>query len=317
MSTRILIRLLGAALLAVVGWTAQPGASLAEPYYQGPKKCQECHRDEYGVWEKTKHAKSFKTVHKSKDAKKILKALGEKSMKKSKVCTVCHYTMVSKKPGAKPRPKAGPSCESCHGASSDWLPIHNNYGGPNVKREDETPEHRAQRIEQAKAAGMIWSFMRYDLAKQCMACHGLARDGIDGDTLAKMLAAGHRLNTEFEFVRYSQGSVRHRFYPPNVTVNAEMDPPELARAFVQGQAAQLVSASAAIGRSDDAKYKAAQEARVASAKAALSKVTSVPEAAALIAEPSDANARALVDAIEDKDLTAEVGPLLPDPSTYK
>jgi hypothetical protein len=83
--------------------------------------------------------------------------------------------------------------------------------------------------------------------------------GLDGDTLAKMLGAGHPLKTEFELVLYSQGSVRHRFYPPNVNQNSEMTAPELARLFVEGQAAKLVSATDALSKSSDAKYQEVQK----------------------------------------------------------
>ncbi len=294
-------------------------AALAEPFYQGPKKCLECHESEYKVWEKgTKHFTSFKEMHKTDEAKAIVKAVGgKKNPKRNQVCTLCHYTMVQKDADAKAKARAGPSCESCHGASSDWFPIHNNLGGAGVKPDAETAEHKAERLKAAADAGMIWSFMRYDIAKNCMSCHGLAREGLDGDALAKMLSADHPLNPEFELVRYSQGSVRHRFYPPDVTVNAEMSKAELAETFIQGQAAKLVSAVSALSRSDEPKYKTAQEKRKADAEAALAAVKSVAEAAALIADPTEANARALVDAIAGKDLSGEVGGLLPDPSTYK
>ena len=155
------------------------------------------------------------------------------------------------------------------------------------------------------------------LRVRCMSCHGLNNPDLDGDMLAKMLGAGHPIDQEFELVQYSQGTVRHRFYPPNVNQNAEMTPAELSRLFVEGQAAKLVSATDAMGRSNDEKYQEAQKARVADAKTALSSVKSVPEIAKLIDEPSEANARSLVGAIAEKDLTAEVGGLLPDKNTYK
>ena len=72
-----------------------------------------------------------------------------------------------------------------------------------------------------------------------------------------------------------------------------------------------------VHKADNAKYKAVQEQRVADAAAALSALIGVPEAQALVAEPTEENARALVVAIADKDLSGEVAGLLPDPSTYK
>lgn len=309
-----------AAAILLATMAAHSRTASAQPYFQGPKTCQECHGDEFKVWEGTKHFTSLKTAHKSKKVKPkpIVKAVGgNKRMKKNKTCTLCHYTMVQKDAGAKAKARAGPSCESCHGASSDWFDIHNDYGGPAVKRDEEAPEHKAARRQNARDAGMVWSFMRYGIAKNCMSCHGLAREGIDGDVLSKMLAAGHPLNHEFELVRYSQGSVRHRFYPPNVTVNAELSQAGLAEVFVQGQVAKLVSAVSALSGSGDSEYKAAQEKRKADAETALAAVKSVAEAAALVADPTEANAQALVDAIAGKDLSGEVGGLLPNPSTYK
>ena len=317
MWVRTLSAMIGAVALFAASLAINDTA-LAEPFFQGPKKCQQCHVPEYKVWEGTKHFKSLRTVHKDKRGKAIAKAVGgSKSMKKNEVCTLCHYTLVQKNAGAKAKVKAGPSCESCHGASSDWLNLHNDYGGPSVTRDDETPEHKAERRQKARDAGMVWSFMRYEIAKNCMSCHGLAREGLSGDALAKMLDAGHPLNPDFELIRYSQGSVRHRYYPPDVTVNAELSKAGLAEAFVQGQAAKLVSAVSALSRSDEPKYQAAQKKRKADAEAALAAVKSVAEAAALVADPTEANALLLVEAIAGKDLSGEVGGLLPDPSTYK
>lgn len=297
-----------------------PVSSYAEPYNQGPKRCQECHDAEHGVWSETAHAKSYKTVHKKKEAKEILAAVSDdKSMKRSPICTTCHYTMVQKSESSKASPRFGPSCESCHGASSNWIAIHNDYGGANVKREDESAAHKAERKKNASAAGMIWPSERFEVAMNCMSCHGLSAPGVDGEVLAGMLEAGHPIEPDFELVRYSQGQVRHRFYPPDVTTNAELDKAGLAQLFVEGQAAKLVSATEAktrVSKSANEQYKSAQLKRIADAKSALSKVK-LPEAAALIENPTRANAKALVAAIKGQDLSTSVGSLLPDPSTYK
>ena len=284
----------------------------------GSGVCKDCHRAETEVWQGTPHFKAFRAVHRAPEAKGILAAVGgSKNMKRNEVCTLCHYTMVARKAGAKASAKSGPSCESCHGAASEWVNIHNDYGGANAKKGDEQPAHRDKRMADASAAGMIWPTQKYDIAANCMSCHGLAHSGLEGKALAAMLGAGHPLNPDFEVVRYSQGTVRHRFYPPNVTDNAEMTPAELSRMFVEGQAAKLVSAVGAMGKSDEPKYAAAQEKRLADSKQALSALKSIPEAAALVAYPSDANARALVAAIAGKDLSAEVGGLLPAKDSYK
>lgn len=289
--------------------------ALAEPTYQGPEICQNCHRAEIRVWEGSKHYKALKKVHRTDEAKKIVKAIGEKRMKRSETCTMCHYTMVKK--GTKQKAVAGPSCESCHGPSSDYFDGHNNYG-KGVTRETESAEHKAERIRTAAEAGMIWPTATFDVAMNCMGCHGMAREELSGDTITKMLEAGHPINPDYELVRYSQGSVRHRYYPPDMNTNAETPPPELARIFIAGHAASLVSATSALSLSNHPKYVAAQEARIAAARTALEAIQgSVPEAGALLQDPSEANGQALVAAINDKDLSSTVGGLLPPSDSYK
>ena len=298
-----------------------PSMASAEPFVKGAKLCEECHEEEFKVWEKTKHFKSFRTVHREpKDAskpspKKILKAVGgQKRMKRNETCYLCHYTLEKKDAGAKPQAKSGTSCESCHGASSDWLPIHDNYGGKDVKREAESADHKTKRIADSTAAGLIWPTMKYEVAENCMTCHGLANPNLKADDLAKMLGAGHPINPDFELVKYSQGSVRHRHYPPDMKVNAEMTPKQQAEFYAIGQAAALVSATGVMSKSSEAKYVEAQKKRVENAKAALS---GVPEAAELLASPSRENALKFATAIADKDLTGALGSKLPAKGDYK
>ncbi len=288
-----------AILFAAFAWTP---SAIAKPFSQGLKTCQDCHRDEYKVWEGTKHFSSYRNVHKAKDAKKIAVAVGgKKNMKRNKDCVVCHYSSERKSAEAKPKIKTGPSCESCHGASSNWEPIHFDYGGKNVKREAETADHKSKRIADSKHAGLAWASMPYDLAVNCMKCHGLARPEISGEAFATMLGAGHPINQSFEIVLFSQGKMSHWLQKRSAA--------QLARLFVAGQAAKLVSATdASASAGADQQYKAAQMKRAEDAKAALK---SVPQASALIASPSDANAREMMDAIGAGDLSGAVGGLLP------
>jgi hypothetical protein len=308
-------------LFVVIGILFLPAGIFAEPFVKGAKLCEECHEEEFKIWEKTKHFTSFRNVHREpKDSakpspKKILKAVGgQKRMKRNETCYLCHYTLEKKDAGAKPSIKSGTSCESCHGASSDWLAIHDNYGGKDVKREQEAPDNKEKRFADSKTAGLIWPSMKYEIAENCMTCHGLANPDLKADDLAKMLGAGHPINPSFELVQYSQGSVRHRHYPPDMKTNAEMTPKEQAELYVIGQAAALVSASSVISKSDEAKYKEAQGKRVAIAKSALS---TIPESAGLLASPTRENAIKFVNSILGKDLTGAVGSKLPAKSDYK
>ena len=304
------LRPLGLALAVLFGVVLAGNVAQAADAL-GPEKCEKCHKPEVSVWEGSKHAKSYKSAHKSDKAKGILKAVGEKRMRRADLCQACHYTVIGGKA------KAGPSCESCHGEASAWFEIHNNYG-EGAKRETETAEHKADRVKKAAAAGMIWPSMTYDVAANCMSCHGLGQDALSGDNIAKMIDAGHPINPEFELVRYSQGSVKHRFYPPDVKTNADMTPAELSRFFIAGHAASIVAATNALKKSDHPKFVEAQNARIAAAKAALNAIKgSVPEAGALAGSPSEANARKLVSAIAGKDLSGAVGGMLPAKGSYK
>lgn len=304
-------------------WLALAGALLslaqgasAQPFNEGFRKCEKCHESEVDVWKKTKHFTGFQETQKKESAKKILAAAGGgTSMRSNQACVLCHYTETKSSAAAKPAVNSGPSCESCHGPSSDWRDVHNFYGDGIDDPKKEPAAKREKRLADARKAGMIWSFMTYDIAANCNECHGLANPKLKGDVLGKMLEAGHPAEPEFELVRHSQGSVRHRFYPPNINTNAEMSAAELARLFIVGQAAKLVSATEAGGRGGDAKYTAMQAKRAQDAKSALQAVADVPEVKALLDKPSADAGRKLADALKGKDLSAKVK--LPAKNTYK
>ena len=296
-----LFRFLILALVAVIA-----GQVSAGPVTIGSQKCGNCHKAETDVWKKSAHFTSYKKIHKHKTAKKIVKAVKEKRMKKSAICATCHYTTADKK--GKVKPVSGPSCESCHGPASEWVAIHNDFGGSGVKREDETADHKSARIAKATAAGMIWPSMLYDVAANCMSCHGLENAKLSGEHASAMLDNGHPFNPGYELVAYSQGSVRHRFYPPKVTENQEMSKAGMSRMYVIGQAAALVSALNALKKTQHAKYVEGQNQRIAKAKAVLAKI---PEAAEFLKSPSADAGRKLAEAIAGKDFTSQIGSELP------
>lgn len=283
----------------------------------GPRACADCHTPEHSVWEQTPHALSFKTVHKAQKAKDILAAAGgEANIRKNALCAQCHFTLVPGEDGT-PAAKAGPSCESCHGPASEWLKIHDAFAGPGGKKEGETAAQREKRIAEAEKAGMIRPERLYDLSAQCLACHGLSKPSADPAVLGKMLEAGHPFDPGFEMVRFSQGTLRHRFLGADKSVNLERTPAELSRLFVAGQAAKLVSAKSALDRGGPQAWQDIQNKRLSEAQKALQALKSLPEAAALAADPSEENARKLVAAAEGKDLSEELKGLLPLKADYK
>ena len=139
---------------------------------------------------------------------------------------------------------------------------------------------------------------------------------IDAGLAGKMIDAGHPINGEYELVKYSQGQVRHRFYPPNVTENQKMTKAELATMFLTGHAVGLVFATKAHGEASNAKYKAEMQKRIDAAKKAISAVQGqVSGAGALLSSPTEANGRKFVAGLAGKDLSGAVGGMLP--SSYK
>jgi hypothetical protein len=307
-----------AAILLLALTVCAAGTASAAPFAEGFRKCQECHEPEVEVWKQTKHFKTYNEVHKKDSAAKILAAAGGgASMRQNSTCVMCHYTETKASETAKPQVASGPSCESCHGASSEFRDVHNFYGDGVADASKESPANKAKRLAAATKAGMIWSFMTYDIAANCMDCHGLAQPRLKGDVLAKMLEAGHPGEPEFELVRYSQGTVRHRYYPPNVNTNAEMNAADLARLYIVGQAAKLVSATSAAAKSAHPQYAALQKKREQDSRTALQSVADLPEVKAVLDKPSADAARKLADALKGKDLSAKVKAQLPAKNTYK
>ena len=161
---------------------------------------------------------------------------------------------------------------------------------------------------------MIHSSMLFEIAQNCNGCHTM--QNVDPAMAGKLIDAGHPINGDYELVEYSQGQVRHRFYPPDVTVNQEMSKSELANMFLTGHAVGLVYATNGIAKSDNAKYKAEMQKRVDAATKALGAVKDqIPAANKLLSSPNEGNARSFITEITGKDLSAAVGAMLP--SSYK
>jgi len=289
-----------AVLLITIGITSAPSlVSGASVLKQGPDKCKKCHKAEHAVWEGSPHGKSFREIHKRDKAKEIAKKVGGGKMRKNALCQQCHYTVVDKR--GRPKPNAGPSCESCHGNATSWIEVHNNE-----KRA------KADRRRETVPMGMIWPDMKYDIAENCFGCHGLSK--LEGGQIDALLNAGHPINGDYEIVRYSQGSVRHRFYPPNVAVNAKMSPRELAGFYAVGQLVSLVDATASRSKSSHPAYKKALAKRLDRARQALS---AIPDTKSVLASPSESKARKAAGALEGKDVSSAIGRFLPAGNDYK
>ena len=124
--------------------------------YAGVKACGICHKKEdsgnqYGVWEKSPHAKAFETLGTDK-AKEFGKKAGVDNPQTSGKCLKCHstaYNFTEAVATEKIKPEDGVTCESCHGPGKKYM-------------SKATMEDRAKAI----AAGLV-----YPATESCKLCH--------------------------------------------------------------------------------------------------------------------------------------------------
>ena len=206
----------------------------------GNQACVKCHAAEINVWRATPHAMTFDQLHRRPEAQSIASKLGLNSIKHSGRCVACHYTQ--KTAGSANANSgnvdviAGVSCESCHGAAKAWLDLHQDYGGKTVTRDTESAAHRAERIARSIHAGMRNPTNVYLVAQSCLRCHTTADEEL-------VNLGGHSPGSlNFEFVSWSQGTIRHNFLGSEGTVNATRSPAQLRVMFVAGMIAELEAA---------------------------------------------------------------------------
>lgn len=193
--------------------------------------CRQCHTSEYEVWKKSTHARSFKTLHREEAAEAIAKKMGFNLIKRESLCLTCHYTPIIERGTL--RAVSGVSCESCHGASAEWLNIHNQYGGKGFTHENETAEHKAERIKTSRELGMLRPSDLYPVASRCFQCHTVPHEGL-------VNKGGHGTgSSDFELVSWMQGEVRHNFFESFLTgdgtVNADRSPARKRLMYVLGR----------------------------------------------------------------------------------
>jgi hypothetical protein len=165
--------------------------------------CAKCHAAETEVWKTTPHFRTFDTLHRTPRAKEIAAKMGISSIKRSEVCASCHYTQQEQ--DGKLTTISGISCESCHGAARDWLALHNDYGGRIVAKQQESSQHREQRLQSSIAAGMRNPSNLYLVARSCLGCHTVPDEKL-------VNVGGHATgSTSFNLVAWSQGKVKHNF----------------------------------------------------------------------------------------------------------
>lgn len=157
------------ALAAVAVFFVLAGVASAEGMYEGRKKCYNCHKGQGESWDKTGHAKAMDSLKPTRGKKKdeaMVKAKldPKKDYTKDKDCVGCHVTGFGHEGGYTiEEPEkfvTGVSCESCHGAGSDYRKIHRKAGEAFEKSKKETPR------ESLVEAGQDFEFV-----EKCNACH--------------------------------------------------------------------------------------------------------------------------------------------------
>jgi hypothetical protein len=209
----------------------------------GPDQCAKCHQPEIQQWMQTPHFATFDSLHRQPRAKEIAEKLGLQSIKRSNVCTECHYTLQNQE--GRERVVAGVSCESCHGGALGWLALHADYGGNGITRATETAEHRVKRVNESVAQGMNNPHNIYLIAKQCYDCHTVPNE--------KLVNVGGHLagSQDFELVAWSQGMVRHNFVRTGGGTNATLTSEELREMYVVGVLTDLEYSLRAVAAATD------------------------------------------------------------------
>jgi len=195
--------------------------------------CKKCHPSEVATWMKTVHFQSadIRLEKFEANTKKYAEALGIKQtdLMKDSLCSNCHGS--KSVVNGQLQVISGVSCESCHGGSggkNGWLNRHQSYHqSMPVPRTQETSAHRKQRIADCEKAGMVRAPDIYNIAKSCFGCHIVNNE--------KLVAAGHKAASAFEFVSWSSGEIRHNF---QVDKNHNAAAPSLWLATSNGTADQ-------------------------------------------------------------------------------
>jgi Cytochrome c554 and c-prime len=184
--------------------------------------CKKCHPSEVASWMKTVHYQSaelrlYKDIENTEKYRKALK-LDPDALLNNSVCADCHGIKATRDGVTKVI--AGVSCESCHsaaGGDQGWLNRHQSYHeSKNMTRSEESSKHRKDRQDFCDEAGMIRSDNIYGMAKKCFNCHLIGNE--------KLIAAGHKSASAFDYVSWSTGEVRHNFL---VDKNVNLDAPSL------------------------------------------------------------------------------------------
>ena len=113
------------------------------------------------------------------------------------------------------------------------MEIHNDYGGNTGTKENESEEHRDERLALSTAYGMRNTRDLYLIASSCYHCHTVPNEEL-------VNVGGHNAGSmDFELVRWSQGQIRHNFLRSDGQENAVSPIERLRVMYVVGLIADL------------------------------------------------------------------------------
>lgn len=183
--------------LWLLAFVILPARGIAQQYKTlGPNSCglgnSNCHVRENNWWKDDKHFSSAELFF-NRDPKyvKVAGAYGisETNLARGNTgCMACHGTIMS---GRESREvDSGVSCESCHGAGSGFLDVH-----------DDKPDG----YQKGLRLGMVENSDLNVRAKTCVRCHYI--------TDQKLINAGHPTGADFEYVRKIKEVATHWKHP--------------------------------------------------------------------------------------------------------
>lgn len=254
--TSWLVTLTGAAIVVLATvpvLTRQPDPSRVV----GPVACAECHTSETKIWENTAHFSTFRELPRQDEAMEIANKMGFKRIKAGSLCLECHF--LTQEVDGEREAVAGISCESCHGAGSEYLDVHSaNFDPGSGKAGEESAAEAEARRAAAEAAGMIRPTNLYEIASNCYGCHVVPNERL-------VNVGGHAAGSPFELVSWSQGEVRHNTWHTDENEFASAE--RLRMMYVVGTAVELETALRATAKATEkAKYGVAMARRADAAR---------------------------------------------------
>lgn len=161
---KIYFMILGSAALIFLGLGLQQDTP--KPKFIGVRSCT-CHNmasrgKQVDVWQKTMHANAYIALT-SEEANKIAKEKGiEVPAAEAKECLCCHvtgYGEPEERFDEKYSKEEGVTCETCHGAASEWRPLHS----------------KKDKLADAIEAGLVFTKLNENsksiIEERCKSCH--------------------------------------------------------------------------------------------------------------------------------------------------